>query len=109
MTTYDRELDEEKLAGEIRRRIIENSPEASEIRAHMERFAEDGRRLLALRPELFAKWPEQYVAISGGRLFHNSDFEALLQELRNNGIDPAHTVVRYLTDRLVPHICLTRV
>lgn len=76
----------------------ERTPEeAAEIRAGLRRYTADRIRLAERHGELFAQYPEQWVAMCEGVLFSSADLHGLIDLMNAGGVDPASAAVRFVT------------
>ncbi len=79
-------------------------PEEEErLLADLRRFSRDSRQLASMREELLKEYDGQWTAMYEGRFFHAPDVDAILAVLREEGIDPAVAVVKFLTSRPALH------
>jgi len=65
----------------------------------LRRFSRDSRLLASMREDLLKEYDGQWTAMYEGRFFHASDHDAILAVLRENGVDPAGAVVKFLTSQ----------
>ncbi len=70
------------------------------VRAELEEFRRDNRQLNARLAALEAEFPNQWVAMKDGRLFHAAELDALFAEMRLAGVDPATAPRHYFATDL---------
>jgi len=73
--------------------------------AQLERVKQDVAFLEEQRTILLQKYPEEWVAIFGGRVVsHDPQLPELLRALQRLSIDPRRTVVRFMSRRKRLHV-----
>lgn len=78
--------------------IPEDYPgQREDMRRVLRRFTADHLELESRRVELTAAGPEQWYAISDGRIYTSREHGDLLELLRAAGIDPAFTAMDYFS------------
>jgi hypothetical protein len=73
------------------------SGERNEVRNRLASYRHDSDQLLALRDELLDRYPNQWVAIHAGEIFHAHELDALFASLRLRNIEPSRVPREYLT------------
>lgn len=66
------------------------------VRAELREFKRDGADLRARLDELQQQYPDQWVSMKDGRLFHAAELDAMFAEMRLAGVDPATAPRWYL-------------
>ncbi len=66
----------------------------------LEKFESNGIWLNEHYDEIYRKYRNEFVAVKDRRIIaHNSDFEALLKELKAMRIDPGEVLVEYISEK----------
>ncbi len=82
---------------------IERDPKKSaEIAASLARFGRDDDELIARYDEFLDAFPEEWVSIYEGRVFHDPDSKALHEKMRAAGVDPAHAPQEFVSRSKLP-------
>lgn len=68
-----------------------------EIRARLASYRRDVDALNEQRDELINSFPEQWVAIHEGKVYHAAELDALFAQLRLAGVEPARVPREFLT------------
>ncbi|MDP7546752.1 MAG: DUF5678 domain-containing protein [Alphaproteobacteria bacterium] len=75
--------------------------QADEIKASLVAYSQSARVLSNDRPRMIEKYPDQWVAVSGGAvLAHGDSLELVLEEVDNLDIDRAEIIVRLIERNL---------
>lgn len=64
----------------------------------LDRYNKDMDHFYRHRPQLLEQYPEQWVAIYNQRVVGAAkDIESLVKDLKEQGLEPGHVFVKYLT------------
>jgi len=84
---------------------INNLSVSPSVKEGLNRFREDSQFLDHNHEKFVKKYPDQWVAAYNKKIVGvNSDFETLLDELRQKGISPGETAIELMTTEKVTWI-----